>query len=241
MSDIPDSLFETEQPKTALAVKEKAPILAGDKGLILNTFDAMWRYATLVASSGLAPQTFENNPSKIMVAFQYGAEIGLTPMTSLNYIAVINGRPSLWGEVLVARAFNLGLMADIGYAWEFDGKHLSECEIPTEKDKMEDSLTCIVSTKRKGSETYKQSRYSVGDARQAGLWTSSKQPWIKTPKRMLQARARGNNMKDYYPEIFGPFALAEDMIEVEAVQVDQPDRTQQFSEHLSQHPLGSES
>ena len=48
------------------------------------------------------PREFQAKPNNILVAVQWGFEIGLAPMQALQNIAVINGRPSLWGDSLLA-------------------------------------------------------------------------------------------------------------------------------------------
>src|SRR6266478_3926901 len=52
----------------------------------------------LIAGSDLAPKDFKGKPANVLIAMQMGAEVGLAPMQSLQNIAVINGRPSLWGD-----------------------------------------------------------------------------------------------------------------------------------------------
>src|SRR5882724_9451123 len=52
----------------------------------------------LIAGSDLAPKDFKGKPANCLIAMQMGAEVGLAPMQSLQNIAVINGRPSLWGD-----------------------------------------------------------------------------------------------------------------------------------------------
>ncbi len=82
-------------------------IMAGDRGLKLATLDDAWRFAGMVLSSRLAPSTFDSR-EKILIAMQYGAEVGLTPMQSLQSIAVINGRPSMWGDALPGLVWGSG-------------------------------------------------------------------------------------------------------------------------------------
>ncbi len=79
-------------------------------GLIPQTLDDVYRLATAIAKSGLAPQQMRT-PEAITVAILTGLELGLPPMFALNKIAVINGRPTLWGDaipgILWSRGFKL--------------------------------------------------------------------------------------------------------------------------------------
>ena len=58
-------------------------------------------FADRLAKSTLVPKDFQNNPGNILVAVQWGMEIGLQPMQAMQNIAVINGRPSLWGDAVI--------------------------------------------------------------------------------------------------------------------------------------------
>ena len=69
----------------------KAPIDFGNQGVKLASLEDAFRFANAVAISGFAPRGMEK-PEAILVAIQLGAELGLTPMSSLQNIAVINGR-----------------------------------------------------------------------------------------------------------------------------------------------------
>ena len=58
--------------------------------------------ANQLAKSELVPVAYRGKPENILVAMQWGREIGLTPMRSLNSLAVINGKPAVYGDELLA-------------------------------------------------------------------------------------------------------------------------------------------
>ena len=147
----------------------------GNRGLELRTLDDMWRFANCVAKSGLAPKGVET-PEAIVVAVQMGAEIGLTPMASLQNIAVINGRPSLWGDAMLAVCRASGV---------FDESQFEEIVGDTK-------ATCTVC--RIGGKPITRS-FSIEDAKRAGLLGKSG-PWSQYTQRMLQLRARSFALRD---------------------------------------------
>lgn len=63
-----------------------------------QSIDEALRFAEMRSKSSLVPKDFSGNPGNILVAVQWGMELGLQPMQAMQNIAVINGRPSLWGE-----------------------------------------------------------------------------------------------------------------------------------------------
>ena len=91
-----------EQPEETVKVEAKPVIQSGERGLKLTTFDEMWRYAAMVATSDFCPKEFKGKAADCMIAIQYGMELGLSIMSSLRSIAVINGKPSIYGDALLA-------------------------------------------------------------------------------------------------------------------------------------------
>lgn len=63
-------------------------------------------YAKLIADSDLAPKDYKGKPGNVLIAIQMGMEIGLKPLQAIQNIAVINGRPSVWGDAMIALVQN---------------------------------------------------------------------------------------------------------------------------------------
>src|SRR5687767_10271713 len=99
---------------TQLAVQhpQRAQVQAGTHGLRLTNIEEMWRFAEAVSRSGIAPRGLAK-PEQILVALEYGAELGLRPMQSLATVMVVNGRATLWGDGMLAVAQASGHLEDI--------------------------------------------------------------------------------------------------------------------------------
>jgi hypothetical protein len=136
------------------------------------------RFAQLVARSSFAPKGYAGKPGDVLVALQMGAEVGLAPMQALQSIAVINGRPSIWGDALVA-------ICMAHHAFE-----------SIQEEVVGDVATCTVV--RRGMPPVVRT-FSVDDAKKAALWGKAG-PWQQYPKRMLQMRARGFALRDAFPD-----------------------------------------
>ena len=72
------------------------------RGLALASMDDAYRFAKMVAATEFAPKDFRGKPEACLLAIQAGAEVGLSPMQSLQSIAVINGKPSVYGDTALA-------------------------------------------------------------------------------------------------------------------------------------------
>ena len=66
------------------------------------TPEACFALAERVASSALMPAAYKNKPTDAAIAMLYGVEMGMSPMTSLQRIVVINGKPTLDAQGMVA-------------------------------------------------------------------------------------------------------------------------------------------
>jgi hypothetical protein len=162
-------------------------------GLALQSFDDAFRFSKMVAASEFAPKDFKGKPESCMLAIQHGSEVGLSPMQSLQSIAVINGRPTIWGDAALALVI---------------GSHV--CEYVTEgMDGEGDKMAAVCFAKRRGYEKATIVRFSVEDAKKAGLWGKSG-PWQQYPKRMLQLRARGFALRDAFPDVLRGLITAEE-------------------------------
>ncbi len=153
-----------------------------------QTFDQALTFAGYLADSDMVPKDFKGKPGNCLIAMQWGMEIGLKPLQAMQNIAVINGRPSLWGDALIALA-----------------RSSSVCEYILEEDNG-DTATCTV--KRRG-EPQQSRTFSMADAKLAGLLGKAG-PWTQYPKRMRQMRARAFAIRDVFPDVLKGLAVAEE-------------------------------
>lgn len=191
----------------------KPPIAIGHKGVQLTTMDDMWRFAQAVSVSGFAPKGLEKQES-VFIALQMGLELGLSPMAALQNIAVINGRPGIYGDAALACVRASGLLDKYEEWYEVDGQILKtgsgHFRNPTTDEVRNPSCTAYVLTQRKGSDEIKVEGFSVGDAKLASLLGKSG-PWTQYPARMLKFRARGFNLRDNFGDVLKGFRTQEEL------------------------------
>lgn len=157
-------------------------------GVQLRSFDEMARFCKAVVNSTLAPKSFDT-PEKVMVAIQAGLEVGLAPMQALQSIAVVNGKPVIFGDAALALAM----------------RHLDFEDI--EETVESNVATCTI--KRRGR-TPVVRKFSEADAKKAQLWGKSG-PWSSYPARMLQMRARSYALRDSFPDALKGLGVAEEV------------------------------
>jgi hypothetical protein len=173
----------TQQPP-----KQIVPI--GNRGIAPSSMDDLYRFATAVSKSGLAPKGIET-PEAIFVALEMGLEVGLPMMAALQNIAVINGRPAIWGDAQLAVVRSTGELALFEEWYEEAGKRLARNPAT-----FTDSTTAVCRVQRHGYEPA-ETAFSVADAKRANLWGKAG-PWTQYPARMLKHRARSFALRDQF-------------------------------------------
>ena len=187
------------------------------RGLALASMDDAFRFAKMVASSEFAPKDFRGKPESCLLAVQHGSEVGLGPMQSLQSIAVINGRPSVWGDAALALVMGSPVCEYVRETVTGDG----------------DAMVATCEAKRRGYPQPTTVAFSVADAKKAGLWGKSG-PWTQYPKRMLQLRARGFALRDSFPDVLKGLVTAEEAQDYPAAE---PVRTPQAKPQPTPEPV----
>ena len=118
----------------------------------------------MVSKSGLAPKGI-STPEAICVAIQMGLEVGLPPLASLQNIAVINGRPALWGDAVLGVCRATGDVEEFDEWFEQGGQRL-----PRNPTKYTDDTVAVCRVRRRGDKQAKEVGFSVLDAKRADLW-----------------------------------------------------------------------
>lgn len=167
---------------------------AGQFDLSPQTFEQALTFSQYLADSDLVPKDFKGKPGNCLIAMQWGSELGLKPLQSLQNLAVINGRPALWGDAVIA----LVLSSPV-------------CEYVTEDD---DGHTAYCRVKRKGAPEQVRT-FSMEDAKKAGL-AGKQGPWMQYPKRMRQMRARAFALRDVFPDVLRGMPIAEELQDMHA-------------------------
>ena len=168
---------------------------ATPQALVPTSFEGVFRMAQVISASGMAPKGMDT-PEACTVAILNGLEIGLTPMQAVQLIAIVNGRPTVWGDAAKALCLGSPMCEDIVETLEGTGDYMV--------------ARCVA--KRKGKSP-SIGEFSVAKAKKAGLWNKSG-PWQQYPERMLQVRARAFALRDAFPDVLRGVAIREEMEDV---------------------------
>lgn len=216
--------------------QEKKDLMAQDSGLLTGgSLDEQWRMATAFAGSGMLPKAYHAKPAAVLTAMQFAYELGLKPLTAMRQLAVINGTPSMYGDLPLSLCLQSNKLVRIR-EWLVDetGK-----EICMDNENIGAAVFgAFCETVRKGDEEPHQSHYTLAQAKNAGLYPGN--VWSKYPERMLKYRARSQNLKDRFADVLNGISIAEydhdiipdsggENIQVDNAKQDAVDLTQRFS------------
>jgi hypothetical protein len=177
------------------------------RGLALSSFDDAFRFSKMVSASEFAPKEFKGKPESCLLAIQHGSEVGLSPMQSLQSIAVINGRPTIWGDAALALVQSSPVCEYVREYTEGEG----------------DGLVAVCEAKRKGYPQPTVVRFSMADAKRAGL-AGKTGPWSQYPARMLTLRARGFALRNAFADALRGLITAEEAQDYPVVTQAEPAR-----------------
>jgi hypothetical protein len=166
-----------------------------DSLLSASKFEHAFRMAKMVAQSALVPKAYKDKPQDVLVAMEMGRSLGLSPLSAIQNIAVINGKPCLYGDAV--------LSVCLGHP-EFDD--IKEEALLDDKG---ETIGYRCAVKRTGMTPVVRS-FTVEDARRAGLW-GKEGPWKQYANRMLQMRARGFALRDSFADALGGIRMVEEV------------------------------
>lgn len=160
--------------------------------LIPSNIDEAIKYAEIISKSDLVPKDYKGKPANVLVAVQMGLSLGLHPMQALQCIAVINGRPCIYGDGALARVRASG--------------HLEYIK----EENTDTKAVCVAKRKNEPEITY---TFTIEEAQRAGL--VARNPLYRSyPKRMLQMRARAFALRDAFADVLLGLSIAEEALDM---------------------------
>ena len=163
------------------------------QGFAPATLGEAMEFSKMLADSTMVPRAYQGKPQDILVCVQWGQEIGLAPLQALQNIAVINGKPSVYGDAAMALVQASAVCEDVQEYFEGEGTP---------------NPIAVCVAKRRGRKEV-VAKFSVEDAKRAGLWGKTG-PWQAYPKRMMQMRARGFALRDAFADVLTGLITAEE-------------------------------
>ena len=159
--------------------------------IVKHTAQDKMAMANALANANLLPRAYQKNPANLLFAMEYADAIGVHPMTAVQSIHVIDGKPSASAQLIAGLGRRAGHIVRV----KFDRK----------------TMTATAEVIRKDDPDYTfQSVWDMERARSANL--TGKAVWKQYPDAMLKARAITEVARDAFPEaLFGVAYTAEEL------------------------------
>jgi len=207
MNEMPISDVNAEPPQQVVQLVPKVIETNESQGLDLKDQNQLVRFIGQLIKAKALPKHLSSE-SEVLSAWNFASQLKLPPQVSLKNIAVINGSPSLFGDLplaLVQRHIDF-----ISYE-EFciDKEYNKICF--ENKNLDADIFGGVVFFERRGSP--KQSfSFTIADANRAGLISKAGNgmPWRTYPQIMVVRRARIIGIKALFADALTGATIAED-------------------------------
>jgi hypothetical protein len=174
--------------------------------------------------SGFLPNHVKTMAQAITIAWK-GHELGIPPLQAFSSITVINGKPCLSSELMLALIYSRVKGAKVTF------------KTPPEKQSQE----CTIEMQRPGGDP-QVFRFSMDDAKRAGLLGKPNSAWEKYAQSMLRARAISAGARAVFPDAimgcYTPEEMGAEPIEIEAeISTPKPEQATTVVEHLEENAL----
>lgn len=161
-----------------------------------KTLGEAMELAKLIADSELAPKDYKGKPGNVLIAVQMGREVGLSPMAAIQNIAVINGRPGIFGDAGKAILLAHGVIIEEDDVQIIKKTGMGRCRIT-----------------RPGRPPVERT-FSRDDAKAAGL-LGKQGPWTNYTERQMAWRAFWFAARDAASDLLKGLGGAEELRDVE--------------------------
>lgn len=168
----------------------------------IQKFDQAQRVAKMLSASTMVPEQFRNNIGNCMIALNFAARTRLDPFMIMQKMYVIQGRPGIEGQLVIALINNSGRFTPLQFRLSGAGK--------------ERQCTAFAKDK-KTSETCEQTvTWDIVEKEGWNKKTGSK--WNTMPDLMFQYRAAAFFGRLYCPEALLGMMTKEELYDIETPQ-----------------------
>lgn len=155
-----------------------------------------------VLKSGMVPKGYDTK-EKIAIGMYYASELGLPPLMSLRNISVINGVPTVWGDLPLAMVQARGGLEFIDeYFLDKNGNKICEAN----KNLTQEVDVAICKVKRRG---YELKEYFYTTADKLRNPNHKNQAWVFYPTIMMLRKCRSLALKANFADILGGISIGE--------------------------------
>lgn len=172
-----------------------APVQAAPEGTVLKSLhaysrdlDAALAMAETLCVTNFAPKSFQGNPKSVAAVIMKGHSLGLDPMSSLEAIFEVYGRPAMYARTMAA-------------LFIAHGGELDRMEATSER--------VSVRARLNSSRIWQEFEWDIDRAKQAGYMSNAK--YKTNPIEMLYAKCVAEAVRSVAPHLLFGLSVAEEV------------------------------
>ncbi len=208
------------------AVGARAPVEMDSGGARLTSTMDAWTVAEMMATGMgiLKPAMADHEKRQAVARFATriltGVRAGLNPEQAVRGLYDVNGRVAWYVETLRGLLLSRGIVPlDDDEAFQLGIEN--EPTPGTLRKDWPDNVAGFATIRRTGWKKPKTVRFTVADAKMAGLW-GKPGPWQEYPKRQLQERAFGFWCRDYAADVTMNLPIGAEAQDIEELRASAP-------------------
>lgn len=192
-----------EENRQVVQYTNVAPSMWNDKDILAQAYSA----SKYLASSDLVPPTYKK-PENCLIALEFANRTGLSPLTVMQNLYVVQGKPSWSGQMCIALINGSKRFSPLEF--EFDGKP------------GEDNYGCFAyATRLDNGKVYYSDRVTISMAKKEGWYSKidkygkETSKWQSMPTQMMMYRAGAFFARVHCPDILLGLPTTEELYDVE--------------------------
>ena len=186
---------------SALAISDGGHVFSG-----IQAFDAAQRMAKALSSSALVPKIYQGQAglANSLIALELAGRMGISPLTVMQNMTPINGRPSWSSSFLIGTVNACGRFSPLRFIF----------------DDVESPSSCYAEANDLATgEVLRGEKITIAMAKAEGWFGRQGSKWQTFPGQMLRYRAGAFWARVYCPEISLGIVTKEEAIDIEQVEV----------------------
>lgn len=189
-------LESTQETLPATQVSKAVPTIWNDEKLL----ERAWKSAKFLANTDIVPQTFKK-PENCLIALDIANRTGMQPLTVMQNLYVVQGKPSWSGQMCIALINGCGRFTPLEFTYVG--------ELGT------DSFGCYAHAKRlDNGKEYTSDVVTISMAKKEGWYGKSGSKWQTMPVQMSMYRAGAFFGRVHCPDVLMGLPLADEMTDI---------------------------
>ena len=194
---------------TSLAPAAPGPLTMWNDTKLMNQ---AYRMASMIAKSGLVPESYRGSPENCLIAIDLANRQGLSPMMVMQNLYVVKGKPAWSGSFCAAAINGCGKFTPLEYVFVGEPGQLSEGCF-ARATRLSTGVVCTSDT------------VTLKMATDEGWLAKSGSKWKTMPRQMMMYRAASFFARAHCPEVLLGIQTVEEVQDVRGYETDAPQIT----------------